>query len=286
MLLPAIRILTISATTFCLMGTSAFAQSSADLSNQAGGGASTKQEAGEGTLAAGTAVNAELNQSLDTKKIKTGDAVNARTTEAVKSDGRTVLPKGTKLAGHVTSATAKFKGDAESALALQFDRAIFKDGREVPLNVTIQALAAAPGIAAVGGDDLEGSGMAGGAAPSGGRGAIGGAASTVGGAASGAASTVPRTAQNATGAVNSTVNGAAGATAGAAGSMVGGLNASGQLAANSRGVFGINGVTLESSASGAAQVSVISSSGKSVHLESGTRMLLVTRAETSASAQR
>jgi hypothetical protein len=263
-------------------------QGSASASAQANGTASGGEQ--PGSLAAGTTVNAELNQAVDSKKAKEGDAVTAHTTEAVKSDGKVVIPKGTKLVGHVTRATAKAKGDAESTLAVQFDRAVLKDGQTMPLQVAIQALASGEPAAAVGGDDLQGMGsVGGGASPSGGsgnRGTMGGVANTVGGAASGAASTVPRTTQDATGAVNSTVSGAA-TTAGRTGASAGtGLSAGGQFTSTSRGVFGLNGLSLNGNAANSAEGSVITSAGKNVRLDSGTRMLLVAQAGTSASAQR
>src|SRR5256885_7228117 len=97
----------------------------------------------EGTLAAGMSINAELNSSLDSKKAKPGDPVTARTTEPVKSsDGRSIIPKGAKLMGRVTEAKSRSKGDNESALGIQFDKAMLKDGQSVALsNVAIQAIA-------------------------------------------------------------------------------------------------------------------------------------------------
>jgi len=260
----------------------------ASANAQANGTSSASEQSG--SLAAGTTVNAELNQAVDSKKAKEGDAVTAHTTEAVKSDGKVVIPKGTKLVGHVTRATAKAKGDAESTLAVQFDGAVLKGGQTMPLQVAIQALASGEPAAAVGGDDLQGMGsVGGGASPSvgsGNRGTMGGVTSTVGGAASGAASTVPRTTQDATGAVNSTVSGAA-TTAGRTGASEGtGLSAGGQLTSTSRGVFGMNGLSLNGNAANSAEGSVITSAGKNVRLDSGTRMLLVARAGTSASTQR
>jgi hypothetical protein len=264
------------------------AQASGRTNVQANGTATQGEQAG--SLAAGTALNAELSQSVDSKKAKQGDVVTAHATEAVKSDGKVVMPKGTKLVGHVTRATARAKGDADSALAVQFDRAILKDGQEMPLQVTIQALASGESPAAVSGDDLQPAGSVGGGGPASGgmagRGAVGGVASTVGGAASGAASTVPRTTQDATGAVNSTASGAAtgaGRTGAGAGS---GLNAAGKLTSTSRGVFGLRGLSLNANAANSTEGSVITSEGKNVRLDSGTRMLLVTQAGTSTSARR
>jgi hypothetical protein len=272
------------------------AQAGAAANAQANANANEKNQA-PGSLAAGTAINAELDKSLDSKKAKVGDAVTARTTEAIKEDGKVVLPKGTKLIGHVTRASARSKGDSDSTLAVQFDRAEIKGGQEISVQLNVQAMAAAPGVAAIGGDDLQGMGSAGAGGSAGGRGTAGGVAPTVGGAASGAASTVPRTTQSATGTVNSTVDSTTSAAAGASGAAgaavqgtsqgaVGGVNSSGHLTANSRGVFGLNGLSLNADTSNAAQGSVIASAGKSVQLDSGTRLLLVAQANTSASAQR
>src|SRR5882762_7572934 len=237
----------LTAAVLVVSGPAVFGQTSAQAGGQASGSASAqtsqsgaqastgvsasassnqgKQGEQEGSLAAGTAVNAQLNQALDSKKAKAGDPVVAHTTEPVKSEGKTVLPKGTKLAGHVTRASARFNGDADSALGVQFDRAILKDGREIPLQASIQAVAAAQTVAAVGGDDLQSAAGAGGSGAASGRGVLGGTGTMVGGAASGAASTVPRTVVGATGGVGSTV----GATTNSLGRAGTGLSATGEL---------------------------------------------------------
>jgi hypothetical protein len=237
------------------------------------------------SLAAGTTLNAELSRSLDSKKAKPGDVVTAQTTEAVKVDGKIVIPNKTKLVGHVTRASARAKGDADSVLAVQFDRAVLKDGHEMPLQVSLQAMAADQGITRpVNGDDLQPMGNieggAAGAGAAGNRGTVGGVGSTVGGAASGAASTVPRTIDQ-----SGTVNPTTGAATGAAG-QVAGVDSSGELKPTSRGVYGLSGLTLNANTSNAADGAMIISAGKNVHLESGTRLLLVTQAPASASAQR
>jgi hypothetical protein len=235
----------------------------------------TKQTGAPESLAAGTAVNAQLSKPVDSKKVNRGDAVEAHTTEAVRSDGKVVIPKGTKLVGHITRATAKSRGDADSTLAMQFDRAILKDGREMPLQVTIQALASSEN-ASVSGDELQPmTGMPSGAA-SGGR----ASGNTVGGAASGAASTVPRTAGTAVSGVES----AAGQTADEAGRAASAATPSGELRASSHGVIGLSGLSLNAGAN-PTEGSLITSTGKNVHLDSGTRLLLVTQAATSASVQ-
>src|SRR5579864_4262431 len=92
----------------------------------------------------GGAINAELDTSVDSKKAKSGESVAAHTTETLKSsDNRAIMPKGTKLTGHITQASSRSNGGNESMVAIQFDKATLKDGQEVALaNFTIQAIAA------------------------------------------------------------------------------------------------------------------------------------------------
>ena len=255
--------------------------------SQATGGASASSSAQSNRtnagLSSGTAFNATLSSPVDSKKSKPGDAITARTVESVKSEGKTVLPKGTKLVGHVTQASARAKGDTESALAISFDRAILKNGQEVPLNVAIQAMASAQTAASAVGSDLDNAGGAGAYASgsgSSGRGAMGGLVSTAGGATG----SVTNSVASAGNLADSTVSTAARTTVGASGAAsgaVGGLNSAGQLTSNSQGVFGMNGLNLNAAETGSAQGWLITSAGKNVHLESGTRMLLVSRAATS-----
>jgi len=233
-------------------------------------------------IADGTAINAALSSPVDSKKAKPGDEVTARTTEAVKEQGKTVVPKGAKLVGHLTRASARGRGDAESALGIAFDKAILKNGQEVALNGSIQALASAETAARAGGADLDAmsdvGAAGGGRATGGGRGALGGVASTAGGAAG----TVTNTAGTATSAAGGAVDATARTTSGVAGSAggaVGGVNAAGQFASNSRGVFGLNGLNLNAAGSNSTEGSLITSTGKNVRLDSGTRMLIVSGAQ-------
>src|SRR5216683_921371 len=258
------------------------AQTSGNAS--AAGSASAQNGQENASLASGTALNAALNSSIDSKKCKPGDAVNAHTTEAVKSEGKTVIPKGSKLVGHVTQASARAKGESESSLGIVFDKAILKNGQEIPLNAAIQALASAQSGVSTAGSDMDAMGGMGasgaGSGMAGGRGALGGVTS----AAGGAVGTVTNTAANVGGVGGGTLSSAAnagGSIAGTSKGAVGGLNAAGQLTSNSQGVFGLSGLNLSATASSATQGSVITSAGKNVHLDSGTRMLLVSQAQAS-----
>ena len=239
---------------------------------------STSAKAGHSSasLSGGTAMNATLSQPVDAKKNKPGDQVTAKTTEAAKSEGKVVIPKGSKLIGHVTECKQRSKEEKESVLGIVFDKAILKNGEEIPLNVTIRALAAAQTAAAssVGSDDLSAGGGAVGSARAGGGGALGGVRSTAGAATSAATNTAANTGGVAGGAVNSTVN-----AAGTARGAVGGLNAAGQLTSTSQGVFGLEGLNLNAAASNSTQGSLITSTSKNVHLDSGTQLLLVSQAQ-------
>src|SRR5206468_2055316 len=155
-----------------------------------------------------------------------------------------VIPKGSKLVGHVTEASARGNGETESALGIVFDKAILKNGEEIPLNVAIQALASAQGGPSMAGDEMDTmgglSGSAAGSGMAGGRGAIGGVSS----AAGGAVGTVTTTGAAAGGAGGGTVGGAASAGGSAAGAprrAAGGRKAPGELTPNGQGVFGRKG---------------------------------------------
>jgi hypothetical protein len=218
-------------------------------------GAAGRSGESQGSLAPGMPIYADLKSGLDSKKAKNGDAVNAQTSEAVKSsDGRTILPKGTKLIGHVAQATAKSKGDGQSALGIIFDKAILKDGGEVPLSAGIQALASPATFSSV---------------PDAGP---------------------PQSTAN-MGTTQTSPMGRSGPPANAPQTGVpdGRVAAPGSdqpaLSPNSRGVIGMHGLTLAAARVDNAIVSTVSSDGKNVHLDSGTRMLLVTQPAPEVPAQ-
>src|SRR5713226_3922707 len=115
-------------------------KSGAAASSNTSTSTSAKSGHSSASLSNGTAMNAALSQPVDAKKNKPGDQVTARTTEATKSGGKVVIPRGTKLIGHVTECKQRSKEEKESALGIVFDKAILKNGQEIPLNVTIHAL--------------------------------------------------------------------------------------------------------------------------------------------------
>lgn len=204
---------------------------------------------------------AELDSSLDSKKTKAGEQFAAHTTESVKVDGKVILPKNTRIVGHVTESSARAKGESESMLAIQFDKALPKNAEELPLRLTIRAMAApqrnSMGDGAPGQDPMAGRG---------------GSATT---SPMGSGRSAPAGVGNAPGDTTNPTN------------VPSGLSSGGQLTPESRGVYGLNGIRIAASLPNApAQVSVILSSGKNVHLDSGTKLLLVSQAETSATSTR
>jgi hypothetical protein len=214
-------------------------------------------------LTSGTAINAVLSKPVDSKKAKPGDEIVATTSEDVKSNGKVVIRRGSKLIGHVTQAQARAAGDANSSLAIVFDHALLKDGQQVEVNSVVQALAppATAGVSSADtGVDTLAAGSAGGNGAVRGAGVLGGVSSTAG-AATGA---VVKTAGTSTGVTNSTLSSVSNSGKG----LQGALNSS------STGVIGLKGLSLAGDAANSTQGSVITSTGKAIHLDSGTQMVL------------
>jgi hypothetical protein len=217
------------------------------------------------SLPAGAAIRASVTSSIDSKKIKPGDIVTARTVNAVKVDGQTVIPSGSKLVGHVTHASARSKGDSFSSVGIVFDKALLKHGEEIPLSVSIQAIASPQQIATAASSAAEmDSGYmraAGSASPS----------------RPGTPSNMAPPAGSASGNVTNTVANTDTNNATSGKGAVGGLDSNGQLTVDSRGVFGLEGIGLAAGTIGAEHSTVITSTGKEVRLDSGTQLLLVTQ---------
>jgi hypothetical protein len=90
--------------------------------------------------AAAASVSAELTKRIDTKKAKVGDEVDVKTTSAAKFADGTELPKGTKLVGKVTDVHPKSDTDKTSHVAFDLERAVTKDGRDVPVHAAVTSM--------------------------------------------------------------------------------------------------------------------------------------------------
>ena len=84
-------------------------------------------------IAPGSVIPVKLTKTVDAKKVKTGDEVEARVTEDLKSgNGQLVVAKDTKVVGHITEAETRSKEQHESQIGIAFDHAVFKAGETYP----------------------------------------------------------------------------------------------------------------------------------------------------------
>ncbi len=211
-------------------------------------GATGRSGQSEATLAAGTPIFAALNSSLDAKKAKVGDAISAHTFDAVKSaDGRIILPKGAKLSGRLAQAMARSKGDGESVLGIVFEKAALKDRGEISLQVRVQAIAEPMAFSPMSSPEADTSSLG-----------------TTQTSPMGSGRMGPRRSEP--------------PQSGVGGRAEGGDSSSADLNAQSRGVLGLRGLKLAVALEDGKIVSRVSSDGKNVHLDSGTRFLLVAAA--------
>jgi hypothetical protein len=91
------------------------------------------------------AVPATLLASIDAQKTKTGDEVSAQTGEDVKSEGRILVPKGSRLVGHVIEVKARTDDQPTSQIVLTFDSVVMKDGKDIPVTASVASISRAQG---------------------------------------------------------------------------------------------------------------------------------------------
>jgi hypothetical protein len=90
----------------------------------------------------------ELTKSLDSKKLKEGDAVTGKIAADLRLKDGTQIPRGSKVTGHVTEAKARSRGDAQSALGIVFDKISLPSGKDIAIKGEIQAVAPNPNAGA------------------------------------------------------------------------------------------------------------------------------------------
>ncbi len=89
-------------------------------------------------------IPASLDKALDSKKLKQGDTITARTVVALHSGSGGDIPVGSTVLGHVTQATARSKGDSEASLGIAFDKIELPGGKEMPITGSLQAVGPNP----------------------------------------------------------------------------------------------------------------------------------------------
>jgi hypothetical protein len=205
-------------------------------------------------IAPGSVIPVQLTKTVDAKKIKSGDEVQAQVTQDLKTNsGEVIVPKGTKFLGHVTSAQPHSKEEKESELGIAFDHAVLKNGTEMNLPLSIQAVIAPPSANPGNAGNEQSpapSSQAGGIQP-------GGGGRSPGMAGNQGSSQAPPT-PSASGEASETQASSSPAA----------------ITANTKGVVGIPNLTLTAASPNSGQGSVLSSEKNNVKLESGTMLLL------------
>src|SRR5438067_7368769 len=117
-----------------------YAQKSRSSGNvSASNDTSASKQGRQVNLASNTALAAQLENSLDARHAKVGDRVALRTTEAVKQNGKTMVPKGARLLGHVTEVQQQTKSNGESRIGVAFDR-LPKGALDMPVTESIASI--------------------------------------------------------------------------------------------------------------------------------------------------
>lgn len=202
----------------------------------------------------GTILPVRLDKSVDAKKAKPGDPLVAKIDQDLLSNGKIVIPRNSKVMGHVVEAKPSNHDDKSSKLGIVFDKIDVKGASEMPLSAVVQGIGAP--VSAVGGngygDDMGGpsagnpGGMTG-SSPMGGSGNMGNDHST-----------------SATGSAGPNMPNQGGAE------MPVGQKST-PLPRNFQGVRGLHGLSLSQ---GPMQDSLITSQEHNVRLDSGTQILL------------
>jgi hypothetical protein len=222
-------------------------------------------------------VKGQLEGKLDSKTAKAGDTVVLKTSEKMKTASGLVIPKGSRLIGHVTEVQAHSKEQAESRMGLEFDRVELRGGHAMAIHSMIESVSPSPAAMAAASMENEdaidapmGSGAVGGGMAGGGRlggglvgGAVGGSAMTAGQIGSGLGSTA--------GTAMRTTSNVGGAAAGNLGSGVRGVASESSFVGTR--ATGIQGVMLTGDAASSTS-GTLSAANRNVHLASGTQMVV------------
>jgi hypothetical protein len=213
-------------------------------------------------------ISTELTGKIDSKTAKAGDSVVLKTTSNATMPDGTVIPKGSKIVGHVTEAQAHSGDSANGRVTLQFDQAQLKTGQSLPILSALQSVAPAGGSADSGGGAAP---MSGGSAPStagSGSGTSGGSGAASGG---GSGSTASRPTQSAP----------SPGMASSGGDAQGGAPAPGTTVAQNGNVVirttSVPGVLVACSANGrpfSNASGALMSAQQDVHLDGGTKVML------------
>ncbi len=92
-------------------------------------------ERAEVVIPKGTALRARIDETIDTRRNRAGDQFHGSLAEPVVLDGKAVLPKGTRLVGHVTESQASGRMEGRAFLAITLD-SFQLDGKEYRIHTS------------------------------------------------------------------------------------------------------------------------------------------------------
>lgn len=160
-----------------------------------------------------SSISGELENKLDSKTAKAGDRVVLKTIEKVQTSDGTLIPRGSRLIGHVTEVQAWSKEHGAAQMGIAFDRVEMKGGQNVAIFTLIKGLTPSASAMAMGSGSMDNDGAFG--APMGGSPAMGGAGMGGGRGNGGLMG-------GAMGGAGGTLNGAGGMAGGVGGGVAGG----------------------------------------------------------------
>ncbi|CAN5617965.1 hypothetical protein BH20ACI4_BH20ACI4_23760 [soil metagenome] len=205
-------------------------------------------------LKTNTALEAELQKTLDVKNARIGDEVVLKVTKTIKQDGEVIVPKGAKILGRVTEVQERTNNNAMSKLGVVFERIEGKNLNS-PINATISSITNVASSASLNNDLLSSDSSA----NSSSTGSVSSSGSSGGGVLGGVTNTVG-------GVVNTTTNTVGSAT-----------NTAGQTLGGATGTVGntVRGLNISQSASGSANGSTtLSTQNKNLKVEKGATFKL------------
>ena len=252
--------------TVCLAQTTRSRSSANAASNS-----SVSQQGRQINIQSDTRVAAQLENTLDVRHAKPGDRVVMKTLQPIKQDGETIVPKGSRLVGHVTEVAPRTRSNGESRIGIALD-SLQKGSTSIPINGSIVSVTQVSNRTMASNDDLFGSDTMATSSSSarttsstsssrgGGGGLLAGVGNTVGGVTNTATSTVGSVAGNTASAVGNTVGNTTGTVRNTTGNTVGALK----------------GIQVSSSSNASAEGgSTLSLGNGNLRLESGTTFSLL-----------
>lgn len=272
-------ILVVSFSLACALGANAQrteTRATGDASSQSS--AAVSSAAKSINLDSGTRVSGQLQNTVDARNAKVGDQVVLKTTQAIKSGGRTVVGKGAKLIGHVTEVSQKTRGESQSRVGILFDR-LEQGSLAVPITATISSITSGSANVRRNDEDVFGTSASSSArSSSSGNSSAGSSARASSGSNGGLLA--------GTGSVLSSTTATAGDVVGSTSSAVGStVNSTANVAGNTAGGVGGTLGRIQISQSSSTSVegsSVLSLQGGNLRLDKGTNFKLVLTQSASA----